>query len=214
MKIEIHTDERLIFVGKTGSGKTVLAKHFLSKANRVLVIDPKHTFKLDGYRRARGLPAFTNDWRLIYRPRFEDDGDLARLIYKLNKGRECTIYCDELATLTEQFPATTAMLADVARTGRERHVAIWNALQRPRWVPRVFFTEAETIFLFNLRAGEDRAYMAQFAGPDVLDPIEKFNFWYARSDDQFPALMRLDLGRGGIIQVARDLAQNTEALMK
>lgn len=196
MKIQILNSERVIFVGTTGSGKTVLAKHFLAQMNRVLVIDPKHTFKLDGYKRAKQLPPFSRDFKIIYRPKWEDDFHLSRLVAKLNKMKDVTIYVDELATLSEQFPETTAMLADVARTGRERKVALWNAVQRPRWTPRIFFTESEVFFLFSLRSGEDRKYISEFIGPQALDPIKQFTFWYSRLDEIKPYLLHLDLSRG------------------
>lgn len=199
MKITIRDDERVMLVGTTGSGKTELAKHFLAGMTRTLVIDPKHTFRLDGYRRARGLPAFGKDFHVIYRPRPWDDFPLADLIYKLNKMRDVTIYCDELATLHEQFPATTQMLADVARTGRERHVSLWNATQRPRWTPRIFFTETEVYFMFHMRSAEDRAYMAGLLSPDVFNDIDMFNFWYMRPGMKLPEHLHLDLSRGGII---------------
>lgn len=212
-KIIINDDERVIFVGATGFGKTVLAKHFLEKMNRTIVIDPKHTFRMDGYKRARSLPAFGKDFHIVYRPRWEDDFDLARLLARINKMKDATIYVDELATLSEQFPETTGILADIARTGRERHVAVWSALQRPRWVPRVFFTESETIFQFNLRSGEDRRYMVEFVGPEVYDPIDKYNFWYARADDKQPMLLHLDLARGGIIPVFQQYAPDIGGAM-
>lgn len=212
MKIKINNDERVIFLGTTGSGKTVLAKHFLEQMNRVLVIDPKHTFQLDGYTRAKKLPMFGKDFHIIYRPKLEDDDDLAELVYKLNKARNVTIYCDELSTVSEMFSNTTRMLADVARTGRERHVALWNSVQRPRWTPRIFFTEAEVIFQFNLRSAEDRAYISGFTSPDVLDPLDKFNFWYSRADEQGVILMMLDMARHGIIQVEQNLFNNIKEL--
>lgn len=200
-EVRINDDERVVFVGTTGSGKTVLAKHFLSMINRVLVVDPKHTFKLDGYKRARGLPMFGKDFHVIYRPQWKDDGPLADLIYRMNRMRDVTIYIDELATVSEQFPQTTGILADVARTGRERHVALWSALQRPRWTPRIFFTEAEVFFQFNLRSGEDRGYMSQFVGPEVLDQIDKFQFWYSRPEMRSPLVLHLDIAKNGIIPV-------------
>lgn len=200
-KIVINDDERVIFVGTTGFGKTVLAKHFLSQMNRVLVIDPKHTFQLDGFRRAKRLPAFGDDFHIIYRPRWEDDIHLAELLARLNKMRHATIYCDELATTAEQFPETTRQLGDIARTGRERHVAVWSSLQRPRWIPRVFFSETEVFFQFHLRSAEDRAYMAEFTGPETIDPVDKFHFWYSHVGDKFPNLMTLDLSRNGIMSL-------------
>lgn len=203
MKIRIQNDERVVIVGGTGSGKTILAKHFLKRLNRVMVVDPKHTFKLEGFARRRSLPVFGKMFRIIVRPRLDDDWFLADLFREVFRGRNATIYVDELASLSEMFPNATVALADIARTGRERHVAVWTALQRPRWVPRVFFTEAEAIFQFNLRSGEDRAYMSQFAGPLVRDTIERFTFWYSHANmpEIDPALMRLDLGRGYIEKI-------------
>ncbi len=201
MKIHIRNDERVIFVGRTGSGKTVLAKHFLKRLNRVVVIDPKMTFVLEGFKRTKHLPLLGSQFKIIYRPRLEDDGDMAQLCYNLMKMKHATIYVDELATLSEMYPTTTLILADIARTGRERHVAVWTATQRPRWTPRVFFTEAEVVFMFNMRSGEDRGYMSQFVGPEALDPIDKFTFWYSHADELTPSLMRLDMNRNYIEQL-------------
>jgi hypothetical protein len=109
------------------------------------------------------------------------------------KRKYVTIYCDELATLAETFPLSTAVLTDIVRTGRERFVSVWAATQRPRWIPRVFFTEAESVFMFQMRGADDRKYVAQFVTPDAEDEIERYTFWYAHADEEQAALMRLDL---------------------
>lgn len=203
MKIQIRNDVRAVFVGATGSGKSQLAKHFLPRLNRVVVIDPKHTFKLPGFEVRKNLPLMGSKFRIVYRPGRNDDEHLTSFLYDLLHGRNCTIYCDELSTLSEQFPAATDQLADIARTGRELHVAVWSTVQRPRWVPRVFFTEAEIVFLFNLRSAEDRDYMSQFVGPEGREPIERFSFWYshADADEPDPALMRLNLSKNYIEKI-------------
>lgn len=200
-QIHLKNDERVVIVGATGSGKSILAKHFLPKLNRVLVVDPKHTFRLDGFRIRQKLPAFGSQWKMIYRPGKLDDYPMGDLFEKLFKLKNCTIYCDELATLAEKFPYATEVLGDIARTGRERHVSIWNALQRPRWVPRVFFTEAESIFVFNLRSEEDREYMSKFTSEIVREPIEKFTFWYHHPNNIDVALMKLNLSKDFIQKI-------------
>jgi ABC-type dipeptide/oligopeptide/nickel transport system ATPase component len=193
MKIQLKNDQRVVIVGATGSGKTVLAKHFLERLNRVLVVDPKHTFRLDGFKIRRTLPALGQRWKMIFRPGPSDDFEMGDLFSRMFKIKNCTIYCDELATMSEKFPYATEVLADIARTGRERHVSVWTALQRPRWVPRVFFTEAESIFIFNLRGEDDRDYMSKFTDAIVKEPIEKFTFWYYHPDNPLVALMKFNI---------------------
>jgi adenylate kinase family enzyme len=198
-KIHIRTDERVLFVGKTGSGKTELSKFFLSKMNRCLIIDPKHMFNLEGYEKRKNLPFSNSDFRIIYRPNDNDDETLAKLIQKIAYQGDCTIYCDELSTLAEQFPESVKRLGNMARIGREMNVAVWNSLQRPRWIPRIFLTESEIVFNFNLRSGDDRKYMAEFVGPEALAQLEPYAFLYSNVRDTAPSKMRLDLDKRSIM---------------
>lgn len=201
MKVQIKNSERVFFVGTTGSGKTELAKHFLSKMNRVLIIDPKHEFRLEGFRRSKELPLFGRDFKIIYRPKEEDDYHLSNLVYKIFRGKNATIYVDELATITEQFPMTTLKLAQVAREGREKKVALWNATQRPRWIKLIFKSESEVFFQFFLRDEDDRKHMTGFLGKDSILPIDIYDFWYSRPGMKIPSLLTLDLPKGIIVPV-------------
>jgi ABC-type dipeptide/oligopeptide/nickel transport system ATPase component len=205
-QVKILNNERVILLGTTGSGKTVLAKRFLMSLNRVLVIDPKHTFKLDGFKRTKEVPLFTHNFRMIYRPTRDDDLHLADLIWKLNKQKHVTIYVDELSSLAESpfFKNTVTELMDIARTGRERHVALWASVQRPRRTPRIFFSEAEVFFQFKLKSGEDREYISEFIGDIVRRPIPLHQFWYSRSDEDSdrPSLLKLDLSKNKILAMA------------
>lgn len=191
--IKISNSDRLAFIGSTGSGKTQLAKFFLSRLNRVVVIDPKHMFKLDGFKRGWSLPIISKQIRLIVRPRRTEDERLADFIRKIYKQGNITIYCDEMATLSDMYPETTLMLSDIARTGREKRVALWSAMQRPRGTPRVFLSESEMFFVFNLRAADDRDYVKGYAGDEVTDRIRRFEFWHVRTDEEKPVLLTLNL---------------------
>ena len=192
--IRILASDRVAFIGASGTGKTQLAKFFLTRLNRVVVIDPKHTFRLEGFKRTWRLPwAKNSDFRLIVRPKMDQDAELYELIARLYKMGHVTIYVDEMATLSDMFPHTTALLKNVARTGREKRVALWSAVQRPRGVPLVFFTECETFFVFNLRSMDDRQHIRGYIGDEVLDRIPKFKFWHCSTDSDDLSLLSLDL---------------------
>lgn len=201
MAILLKNSDRIAFIGASGTGKTQLAKFFLARLNRVVVIDPKHTFKMDGPQRwTRGwtLPYFVKDFRLIVRPKQSDDEKLSELIAKLYKMGHVTIYVDEMATLADMFPESTALLKNVARTGREKRVALWSAVQRPRGVPLVFFTECETFFVFNLRSEDDRNHIRGYIGDEVLNRIPKYKFWHCSTDEDDINLLSLDLKKNQI----------------
>lgn len=201
MKIKIASDEHNVFIGSTGSGKTVLARHFLDRINRVFVIDPKHEYKAEGFVKRRNLPLFGSDFRIIFRPREDDDPILDKLLRDLFRLKNVTIYCDELGTLADYFPLSTRRLADIIRTGREKHVSVWSAIQRPRFIPRVFLTEVKSRFIFNLPGEDDRNYMAKFTKAIVTEPIEEFTFWYSHVRLPDIALMRYNLRKNYIEKI-------------
>lgn len=199
--IKISNSDRVVLIGKTGAGKTTLVKSLLPRVNRVIAIDPKHTLKIDGFKKGWNLPRFSKRFQLIVRPKMYDDEKLFDLILQANKARNVTIYVDELATLSEMFPLSTALLADIARTGREKHIALWTATQRPRGVPRVFLTETEIFFVFRVRSADDRQYIKGYAGDEVLDQIPKHQFWYIKDEDESPSLLTLDLKNNKIMKL-------------
>lgn len=203
MSIKILSSDRVAFIGATGSGKTELAKFFLLTQNRVVVIDPKHTFRLEGFRKTWSLPMLASSFRIIVRPRLADDLKLRDLLHRIWRMGNVTIYCDEIASLADSFKRSTRKLEDIARTGREKHVSLWCAMQRPRGTPRIFLTETEVFFVFSLRSGEDRDYIRDYVGPEVDRQVPKFSFWYIRPEETTPSLLTLDLDWSQVRTVTR-----------
>ncbi len=197
MTVKIKVDERASFVGTTGSGKTVLARHFLERSgDRVLAIDPKHMLEIPGFKRGSKLPLLSKKFKMIFRPKSSDDEHMTGLVAETFKRGNIRIYVDELATLARFFPKTTLMLEDVARTGRERKMSLWCATQRPRWVPLSFFTESEVWFVFLLRDPRDRAQVAGVVGEEVREKIPMYTFHYLRPGMDNPEHMTLNLKVG------------------
>lgn len=184
--IKIGNSERVAFIGATGSGKTVLAKFLLRGLNRVVVIDPKHTFNAEGFKETWKLPLWSGDYRIIVRPGRGEDARLANLLWKIFKAGSVTIYCDEAATTYETFPETIEVLTEIARTGREKRVGLWCAMQRPRRVPLVLLTETESYFVFSVRSKDDRDLLRGYTGEEVNEKLEKYQFWYYRAEDLSP----------------------------
>jgi hypothetical protein len=204
--INIRNSERVAIIGATGSGKTVLARFLLSGLNRVIVIDPKHTFHMAGYKPGWRLPLTSGEFHLVIRPGGKDDERLAGFLARLMKEGSVTIYCDEAATTSDVFPETTATLIEIARTGRERHVALWCTMQRPRRVPLTMLTETETFFVFSVRSKDDRDYIKGYTGDEVSDRLPRFQFWYYRTEDDRPALMTLNLAKNQVEEITKEVA--------
>lgn len=197
MKVQIKVSERASFVGTTGSGKTVLARHFLQRSgDRILAIDPKHMLEIPGFKMGRKLPLIKKEFRTIYRPKSDDDEEMAEMVMECYKRGNVRIYVDELATLARFFPRTTDTLENIARTGRERNISLWCATQRPRWVPLSFFTESEVWFVFLLRDPRDRAQLAGVVGEEVRDKIPMYTFHYLRPGMDTAQHMTLNLKVG------------------
>jgi ABC-type dipeptide/oligopeptide/nickel transport system ATPase component len=208
--IKISTSERVTFCGATGSGKTVLAKTFLMPIQRVIVIDPKHTFDLPDFTVRFDLPRFNQDKiRQIWRPMKQDDERMVSILERIYRKGNMTIYVDEMTSLSERFPMTTEFLEEIARTGREKRISLWSAMQRPRWSPKIFLTESEVFFVFTMRAIEDRKYLAGFIGDSAEARIPKYNFWYQRTDlDSDPALLTYNMKDRKIVKVRGGDTQN------
>lgn len=201
--ITIQADERVAIIGATGSGKTVLAKYLLSNSARAVVIDPKHTFVLQDFRVSNTRPMFLGKkYHIIYRPVVDDDDKLSGVLHTYWKSGDTIIYIDELSTMVDGYPKSIQVLSEIARTGRERRVGLWVTMQRPRWVPRLFLTESEHMMIFSLRSGEDRTYVAGFAGDEVKRTNDKFNFWYVSPEYDRPVLLHYNLERDRIQEVS------------
>ncbi len=200
--IEIAADERIAIIGATGSGKTVLAKYLLDHTVRAVIIDPKHTFELEGFKVIKSRPFFRGKkYHYIYRPTAAKDKELAELLLYFWRIGDTIIYIDELSTIAEGYPLTTGVLLEIARTGRERSVGLWVTMQRPRFVPKLFLTESEQMFVFALRNGEDRVYVAGYAGEEVREPIDKYEFWYSSPKTLEVKRLHLNLDTGRIQEV-------------
>lgn len=168
--LSIEANERVCFVGKTGSGKTYLARLLLAQHSRVIVIDPKGTFGSEGFSRWNKktrkllrtldepfrirIPAVIADkpeeaYEAIFQEVFESEGNIL-------------VYIDELYLVTSVNGGK--YLRALYSQGRELDLSVWSATQRPSRVPLFTISESEWVFNFRLQLLNDRVRMSETMG--------------------------------------------------
>lgn len=170
-RIRIARDDRVDFFGRTGSGKTTLARTLLRLADVPFVVfDPKHRYT-DGqvpigtsYRRRRRE-------QIVRAPASLTGADEAwfwdEQFYNVWKDGGRLLYVDEVTLVN---PSTRILLPEYSRcikTGRERGVGVWNGSQRPKDIPSAVFTEAEHFAIFRLQWSADRDKVASFTSDHI-----------------------------------------------
>lgn len=156
--------------GRTGCGKTTLAKYLLSKAKTpYAILDPKHDYK------QKGVPVVKRFDKELERQIIRVEPDAFEMeawddtIYDIWRHRNRIIYADELTLIS---PARTLLPAAgrAIRTGRSVNIAFWSGSQRPKDIPSAVFTETEHFFVFQLVYQADRDKVVSFTG-DKAEPI-------------------------------------------
>jgi len=175
VNLSVNRTDRVAFFGRTGSGKTTLAKSMLHSCNHpYAVLDPKHRYR-DGDVPIKDHFVKKLPEQII---RCEPIGWPAELelwnnaIYEIWKEGDRIIYVDE-ATLITPPRAILPELGRAIRTGRERNVAVWTGSQRPKDLPSPIFTEAEHFFLFRLQWENDRAKVCSFTSASLWNPYKR-----------------------------------------
>src|ERR1700681_3192452 len=154
-QFKIRADERCLFVGRTGSGKTTLAdKVIRAMGYRTAVIDPKHRWEFPGYKLVTSYDPSPSTIRQVFRPRdseTEEWKDSEEFLLRVwNAGIPTVVYIDELTRLSTPR-RTPPILADFVRLGRQAGMGTWYASQRPKDVLSLFFSKEEHWFVIELR---------------------------------------------------------------
>lgn len=180
----------MLFVGATGTGKTTFAKSLLWHRANVVVLDPKRTFRLPP-----DWPHATYETMAGVRNHQDREGESATIIYRpdpddldlqcedffawvFERGNTL-LYVDEAAEVSTPTKISKSY-SRCLRLGRERGIGTWSATQRPVWIYRAIYTEAEHVFIFRLRDLDDRQAVARFTTKDILakNPTGHGFYWY------------------------------------
>lgn len=241
MGFQISPSEHVSIVGKTGSGKTVLARRLLKGMEEaaeslpfyypIVILDNKGSLKtFAGFgKRIRKLKDLKKELRegtpiIVYSPK-EDEQTRAyyegffKYLYNLNQ--PLLVYVDELA-LIGHGNDTPEYYEKFRKQGRERLQTLWAATQNPVFVNHDFFSNADHFFIFDLILKADREKMAAFAGEAVKErPVDKHGFHYFSTSNRYPSYFenKLDksvenVNNGGNTNITQEKEEKTSMSKK
>jgi hypothetical protein len=186
--VTIKPSERVFLAGKTGSGKTYLARYLLRSFRRLIVIDSKGTlynWGLEPWNR-KALKKLGRGEDVRARVTFDTIRDIEDAwedmfadLYEKGGGN-FVLYIDETYGVTPFGNRAPVGLTALYTRGREFNIGVWSATQRPLGVPLIEKSEAEHFFMFRLILKGDRQHMGEFLGEDVAERIipHEHGFFY------------------------------------
>jgi ABC-type dipeptide/oligopeptide/nickel transport system ATPase component len=197
-RIIIKPDERVAIIGKTGSGKTELAKKLLELFPYTVVLDNKGTFGNDKNTKEFVLPGFVlvrnfdslgeagkQYNKIVFRPDAELEAHRNEFLEVMDAfywwiyyRENCIVYTDEATAVCDSSNILPGHNACVKR-GRELGIGCWNGTQQPVNVHNTLFSEAEHFFVFRTQLQSHRDKLSGFMGDNVKKKIPpKYHFWY------------------------------------
>jgi ATPase subunit of ABC transporter with duplicated ATPase domains len=199
----IEPGQRAIVSGRTGSGKSTLARWLLNRSDQHWVVfNPKHTAayrKLDDaiiFKKfdAKAILSAIKRYKFVVLNFSGDEASAdvmdAVLLWLHENLRNVGVCCDELYTMHSSAGRAGDGLIGWLTRGRELKQSFLGLTQRPAWISRFLFSEADFIASMDLVLADDRKRLVSETGN------ENFNrrlhghrwLWYTVSQDQIMLL--------------------------
>jgi DNA helicase HerA-like ATPase len=181
--------QRLTVIGSTGSGKTRFGVWALSESGfdkqPFVILDYKRDDLIEQVDRAREIglnevPKAPGLYVLRPTPVVHDE-HVENWLWKVWAKGHVGLYADEAYMLPKGSPAFNAILTQ----GRSKRIPVTTLTQRPSWVSRFVFSEANHYAIFNLSDGDDVKTTQRFVPKQhgsLEEPLPRFHSRYFDRD--------------------------------
>lgn len=197
------SDKRTTIVGSTGSGKTFLAVWLLGtrdwhkrpwyiidfKGDKLIEeIEPNEVSVYSDPPRKPGL--------YVIRPiKNRDDEALEVFLWKVWEKENAGVYVDEGYMLGNRNAAFSALLTQ----GRSKNIELITLVQRPVWVDKFVFSEANHFYIMKLQLEGDRKYISEYLDNTQINRLPKYHSYWYNADEQTGAHLKPVPGRSEIL---------------
>ena len=207
--IKLGQNDRGVLIGKTGCGKTTLAKFLVEDyvkpysvtwnpkgSQNVFNWHQKHVSTLNELYDA----ADDEERRIVYTPHplvAENEETQNEFFYWIYENKNRRLYIDEATAITYSANKVPRFLLAVLNRGRERGISSLTATQRPSGVPMNILSESENYYVFKTLLPQDKQRVELITGISVEDQssLNDYEFYYFNvSRGLLPRKLRLNLG--------------------
>lgn len=182
--------DRLAIIGRTGSGKTTAAAWHLSgkdfNKQPWVIINTKGDPFLNEIGSIRGVRHLSIDGTpddkglYIVSPLPNERDQLDDFFFRIWERQNTGVYIDE-GYMIERTDGLNALLTQ----GRSRRIPMIVLSQRPAWISKFVFSEADFIQLFHLQHEADRKNVAQFVPFNTKYRLPKLHsYWYNVAENE------------------------------
>ena len=181
------TSHHTTVIGRTGSGKTVVAMWILSESNfdemPYIIID----FKGDELLNSIGAAPIsvyadppTEPGLYILHLKPDQLDELDAFLWKVHQNGRTGLFLDEGFVV-----AKLKSLDAIYMQGRSKEIPVFTLTQRPSWISRYAFSEASHFAVGHLNDDRDQEKVTHFYRHYDAERPEKFHFqWYNVNDDK------------------------------
>lgn len=177
-----NSSQRSIVLGRTGSGKTVMGSWLLSKQGfdkmPWTVIDYKGDELFDGLQYIReigpteNIPKHPGLYRM--RPHPVHDVDAVEAWMTRSWEREHNgLFVDEMFMLPDK-----GGFEGILTQGRSKHIPVIALSQRPAFITRYAYTEADHFFVFHLNMDDDKIKVRRMINGNAIGNLPDYHSWY------------------------------------